>query len=67
MINVSQIRDLCEKAGISSIRELETRAGLGNGTVARWEEISPRVDTLAKVAKVLGVSLTDLLGDDYEQ
>ena len=54
------IKKRCDKLGLS-IRELEKQAGIGNGTVGRWDVASPRVDQLSKAAKVLGVSTMTLV------
>ncbi len=42
------------------IAEVEKRAGLSNGTIGKWRDSVPKVDSLIKVAKVLGVSLSTL-------
>lgn len=44
-----------------SIRELERVAGLTNGTIGKWNEVSPRVDNLHAVACELGVTVDALL------
>lgn len=49
-----------EKRGIS-IRQLELKAGLGNGTIRGWETSSPTLDSLEKVAEVLGLKTTTLI------
>lgn len=61
----SKIKNLCETAGIT-ISKLEEEAGLGNGTVGGWRTAIPAVDTVKKVADVLGVSVDSLLeGIDF--
>lgn len=55
-----KIMELCEKRGMS-VAELESKAGIGNGVIRAWETSYPRVDSLALVAKALGVSLTSLV------
>lgn len=49
-----------EKKGMS-IRQLERDAGLGNGTIDKWKESSPKLDTLEKVAAALGMNVTTLI------
>ena len=44
-----------------SIRELESKAGLGNGTIRGWEKSSPNVDNLKKVADILECTVDELL------
>jgi DNA-binding XRE family transcriptional regulator len=57
-----RIRDLREKGRLSQER-LAKRAGVGRVTLVRVErgEQSPRYDTLASLAKALGVSVGELL------
>lgn len=50
------IQDLCN-ARMLTIAELERRADLGNGTVRRWKESFPSVDKVARVSKILNVSI----------
>lgn len=59
---LENITSLCKKHGVS-IARLEREARIGNGTVARWDEGSPRVDSLKKVAEYFGVTVNDLLAD----
>ena len=61
-----RIKALCDEKGLS-ILELEKRAGLGNATVRGWKESSPRLDKLAAVAGVLGVSLDYLAGTEAKR
>ena len=56
------IMRLCTEKKIS-IAKLEREVGIGNGTVARWGESSPRVDSLQKVANYFGVTVDELLCD----
>lgn len=51
-----------EASGLS-LRELAERAGLSHQTLVILEagKTQPRVDTLAKIARALGVELTSLL------
>lgn len=54
------IKKLCSEKGIS-IAAVEKEAGIGNGVIGGWREGSPRVDSLMKVANVLGTSLDELV------
>lgn len=54
------IKELCEKKNIS-IAALEKKAGMGNGTVAKWKRYDPNVANLTKVADALGVSVSRLI------
>ncbi len=44
-----------------TLSDIEEKADLGNGTISKWKESSPKVSTLQAVAKVLGVSVSRLL------
>lgn len=50
----NNVKKIADRKGIS-IRQLEIKAGIGNGTIRRWDNISPSVDNLVKVANALGV------------
>lgn len=52
--------ELATKKGWT-IAEVERRAGLGNGTIRKWETNNPQIGTLSKVADALGVSTSRLL------
>ena len=54
------IRQLCTEKGIS-LWALERELGLGNGSIAKWESRSPRVENLKLVADYFGVTVDDLL------
>ncbi len=54
------VKAIADKKGII-IYELEKKAGLGNGTIGRWNDVSPSVENLSKVAKVLNVSINTLI------
>ena len=53
-------KELCAKKGIS-INALEKKAGLGTGTIGKWQNVSPTLATLQAVADALGVKITRLL------
>lgn len=50
-----------------TISALEKRAGIGNGTIARWDKSSPTVENLAAVAKVLECTVDDLLHEETRE
>ena len=54
------VKELCDKKNIS-IRSLETKAGIGNGTIGRWKKSKPNLETLQKVADELGVTTSRLI------
>ncbi len=51
-----KIKDLTEKNGIS-IAALEKKLGIGNGTIRKWNEVSPTLENISKVARYFGVSI----------
>ena len=55
-----KIKDACISKGIS-IRELEIKAKIGNGTIGRWNVSSPTLKSLVSVAKILECNVEDLL------
>lgn len=59
------LKFLREKKGVSK-NKLGEMVGVNQTTIGRWEseEISPSIDNLEKVAKVLNIALPDLLIKD---
>ena len=58
----AKIKNIASQKNIS-IAALEKKAGLSNGTIGKWRNSAPNVDSLIKVAKVLNVSLNTLTKD----
>lgn len=54
------VKSIAEKKGMS-IGKLEKAAGLSNGAIFKWKTVSPTVDNLKSVAKVLDVKVDKLL------
>ena len=54
------IKEIAYSKGFS-IRVVEQKAGLGNGTITSWRTSSPTIEKLEKVAKALGVPVTALI------
>lgn len=56
-----------EAKGVS-VRKLERLSGLGNGAIGKWKDgkHKPTLYTLTAVAKVLGVSVDDLIREGGE-
>lgn len=46
-----------------SLTDLEKAAGLGNGTIGKWAKADPQLSNVLKVAKVLDVTLEDLVAE----
>lgn len=55
----------CAKRGLT-IRQLESKADLGNGTVGKWKNAKPNYESLQKVAEVLGISVSTLIRENKE-
>lgn len=53
---LEKVKEQCDKQNIS-ISALEKKAGIGNGTIARWGDSVPNLSSLAKAAEALGVSI----------
>lgn len=51
-----KIKDLTEKNGIS-IAALEKKLGIGNGTIRKWNEVSPTLENISKVARYFEMSI----------
>ena len=65
MADKSKLRQLREAAGLS-VREVARQIGESNTNVSYWERSGqiPRSDVLTSLAKVLGVSVEELLGEN---
>lgn len=57
---VDRLQAIARERG-TTFKQLEREIGLGNGTIRRWEDQSPRLDKLTKVADYLHVSLDYLV------
>ncbi len=57
---VANIKALCQEKRVS-LAEVERATGLGNGVIRRWDEVSPRVESVKRVADYFGVTVDDLL------
>ena len=55
-----KVKRLADEQKIS-IRSIEIKAGLANGTIGKWRENKPFVDSIKRVSEVLGVKIEDLL------
>ena len=60
---LKRIKEKCLEKNLT-ISALEKRAGIGNGTIARWDKSSPTVENLQAVAIVLECTVDDLLRSD---
>lgn len=58
-----KVQKCAEELGLS-IRELERRAGLENGTISKWRTCNPRLNNIAAVAKELKRPIEFFLEDE---
>lgn len=63
MVSVDEIKKIANDRNLS-IKGLERKAGISNGSIAKWVTCSPTITSLEKVAKTLEVSVSDLLKGD---
>ena len=56
------IKEVCKKNGVA-IRILESDLGLSQGSVCKWNSVSPSVASIKKVADYLGVTIDELISD----
>lgn len=63
---VDEIRDLCKKHN-TNVKVLEKELGFGNGTIRKWDEQSPSLERVLKVAKHFGVSISELTGEEQKE
>ncbi len=57
-----RVRETAKEQGMS-LKQLESKAKLGDGAIYKWKKYTPRGSNLQKVADVLGVSVDYLLGN----
>lgn len=57
---VERIKELCDSHG-TNFAEVERKVGLSNGQIRRWDEASPKVHNIKKVANYFNVPLDYLL------
>lgn len=58
---VEKIKSLCEEKKVT-IAEIERKTGISNGQIRRWDNSSPKIDNVRKVAEYFDVSTDYLLG-----
>ena len=59
---VEKIKERAATNGLT-IRKLEIAAKLSNGAIARWNEKTPSIDKVFRVAKVLGCTVDELIAE----
>lgn len=61
-----RIKSICDERKISIYR-IEKECGLGNGSIMKWENSSPKIDNIIKLANYFDVSIDYLLGRELSQ
>lgn len=61
MTLVEKIKSLCDEKKIT-FAELERKVGLSNGQIRRWDNSSPKIENVEKIADYFDVSTDFLLG-----
>ena len=57
---LDKIKDICAERGLS-ILDLELKAGISENSLYRWNETTPGIDKVKKVADALELTVDDLL------
>jgi len=58
----NKLKEICKEKDIS-IASVEKKAGLGNGTITKWNSSKPTIDNLKAVADVLEINIMNFLDD----
>ena len=58
-----KIKKICKEKGLS-VTYVEKKAELGNGLISKWNDSVPSVANLKKVARILEVTVDELIGDE---
>ena len=59
-MDISRIVDKCWDRRIT-VAELERNVGLSNGAVSKWKNVSPRLESIQKIALYFGCGIDDLV------
>ena len=62
---IKKIKKRAEQAGMT-VGEVEIKASIGKQTIRRWDDHSPSIDKVARVAQVLGCTVDELIADADE-
>lgn len=60
---VEKVQELCTRKGLTLIG-LEREIGLGRGSIRRWDENSPSIDKVKKVANYFNITVSELIGEN---
>lgn len=62
---IKNIKRICKQKGVR-ISALESAAGLPRGSIYKWDENTPSVLKVAKVAEVLGITVDEIIYEKEE-
>lgn len=60
---VSKIKQICSEKQLT-VAELERAAGIPKNSIYKWDRNAPSVKTVLKAARVLGVTVEELAGEE---
>lgn len=62
--NLDVYGNVCKAAAAKgvSLAKIERDIDLGNGTIGKWKTMSPKLETVLKVADYFGVTIDELIG-----
>ncbi|HAM79625.1 helix-turn-helix domain-containing protein [Ornithinibacillus bavariensis] len=63
---VQRIKTLCDEKKVT-FAEVERKVGISNGQIRRWDNSSPKIENVKKVADFFNVSVDYLLGRTDKQ
>lgn len=63
---VDKIKKLCDEHG-TSFAEVERNVGLSNGQIRRWDNASPKLENIEKVADYFDVTVDFLRGKEPKE
>lgn len=55
-----RVKELAEQRDMP-LYKLEKAAGIAQGSISKWKEISPSIEKVATVAKLLNVTVDELI------
>ena len=63
---LKKIKKICTEKHIT-IAALERELGFGNGSIRKWDRMSPSVERVSLVADYLGVNIEYLISDELNE
>lgn len=60
---IDRVKEIGKEQGLTSVKQIAIKAGIGENSIYRWNINKPSTETLGKVAKALNVTIEDLTGE----